>query len=64
MLEDVEEEWPHRPLDELYAIVYLDALVVKVKTDRSVLKESTKDSAIALSVASPTKPTKPGRRGG
>ena len=39
VLDDVAE-WRHRPPDELYAIVYLDALVVKVKTDRSVAKRS------------------------
>jgi putative transposase len=37
VLDDVAE-WRHRPLEEVYAIVYLDALVVKVKTDRSVSK--------------------------
>lgn len=39
VLEDVEE-WRHRPLEEIYAIVYLDALVVKVRSDRSVTKRS------------------------
>ena len=39
VLEDVAE-WRHRPLEEIYAIVYLDALVVKVRTDRSVSKRS------------------------
>ena len=39
VLDDVSE-WRHRPLEEVYAIVYLDALVVKVKTDRSVAKRS------------------------
>lgn len=39
VLDDVAE-WRQRPLDEVYAIVYLDALVVKVKTDRSVSKRS------------------------
>lgn len=39
VLDDVAE-WRHRPLDELYAIVYLDALVVKVRTDRSVENRS------------------------
>jgi transposase-like protein len=37
VLADVTE-WRHRPLEEVYAIVYLDALVVKVRTDRSVQK--------------------------
>jgi len=39
VLEDVAE-WRHRPLEEVYAIVYLDALVVKVSTDRSVSRRS------------------------
>ncbi len=30
------QEWRSRPLDEIYAIVYLDALSVKVREDRSV----------------------------
>jgi putative transposase len=37
VLEDVKE-WRHRPLDSVYPIVYLDALVVKVRQDRSVRK--------------------------
>jgi putative transposase len=32
------KEWRHRPLDSVYPIVYLDALVVKVRQDRSVRK--------------------------
>lgn len=39
VLEEVEE-WRCRPLEELYAIVYLDALVVKVRIDRSVANRS------------------------
>ena len=39
VLDDVAD-WRHRPLEEIYAIVYLDALVVKVRTDRSVSKRS------------------------
>ncbi|CAN5472938.1 IS256 family transposase [soil metagenome] len=35
VLEDVAE-WRSRPLDRVYPIVYLDALMVKVKEDRSV----------------------------
>src|SRR4051812_1207871 len=35
VLADVQA-WCSRPLDEIYAIVYLDALVVKVREDRSV----------------------------
>jgi putative transposase len=35
VLEDVET-WRHRPLEAVYPIVYLDALVVKVREDRSV----------------------------
>jgi putative transposase len=39
VIDDVAE-WRHRPLEEVYAIVYLDALVVKVRSDRSVSKRS------------------------
>ena len=35
MLSDVQA-WRTRPLEEIYAIVYLDALMVKVREDRSV----------------------------
>jgi len=35
VLADVEA-WRHRPLEAVYPIVYLDALVVKVREDRSV----------------------------
>ena len=35
VLDDVAE-WRSRPLDEVYPVLYLDALVVKVKEDRSV----------------------------
>lgn len=35
VLADVQA-WRSRPLDEIYAIVYLDALMVKVREDRSV----------------------------
>ena len=35
VLEDVQA-WRSRPLDEIYPIVYFDALVVKVREDRSV----------------------------
>jgi transposase-like protein len=37
VLEDVKE-WRHRPLESVYPILYLDALVVKVRQDRSVCK--------------------------
>jgi putative transposase len=37
VLEDVKE-WRHRPLESVYPILYLDALVVKVRQDRSVRK--------------------------
>ncbi len=33
-------EWQHRPLDEIYPIIYLDALVVKVREDRRVTNKS------------------------
>ena len=29
-------EWQQRPLDEMYPIMYLDAIVVKVRTDGHV----------------------------
>ena len=35
---EVVKEWRHRPLESVYPIVYLDALVVKVRQDRSVQK--------------------------
>src|SRR5579875_2200375 len=37
VIEDVKE-WRHRPLESVYPILYLDALVVKVRQDRSVQK--------------------------
>jgi putative transposase len=37
VMEDVKE-WRHRPLESVYPILYLDALVVKVRQDRSVGK--------------------------
>lgn len=37
VLADVKE-WRNRPLESLYPILYLDALVVKVRQDRSVTK--------------------------
>ena len=40
MLEDVEA-WRTRPLDEVYPIVYFDAMVVKVREDRSVRNLAT-----------------------
>ena len=39
VLADVEE-WRHRRLDEVYPVVYLDGLVVKVKTDGLVQKRT------------------------
>jgi len=35
VLEDVAA-WRSRPLESIYAVVYLDALMVKVREDRSV----------------------------
>ena len=32
--------WKNRPLESLYPIVYMDALVVKVKEDKSVIKKA------------------------
>jgi transposase-like protein len=37
VIEDVKE-WRHRPLESVYPILYPDALVVKVRQDRSVQK--------------------------
>jgi transposase-like protein len=39
VLEDVQA-WRTRPLEEVYPIVYLDAMVVKVREDRSVTNRS------------------------
>ncbi len=39
ILEDVKV-WQNRPLDEVYAIVYLDALRVNIRQDRRVIKKS------------------------
>ncbi|MWP46311.1 hypothetical protein GQ589_02505 [Gilliamella sp. Pas-s27] len=33
-------EWQNRPLENLYPIVYLDCLVVKVKQDGSIISKS------------------------
>ena len=33
-------EWQSRPLDEVYPIVYLDCLVVKIRQDRRVINKS------------------------
>lgn len=34
---DELKEWQHRPLDEIYPILYIDALVVKVRTSGTVI---------------------------
>ena len=34
------KEWQNRPLDDVYAIVYLDATVVKVRSEGRVIKKS------------------------
>ena len=39
VLEDFKA-WQSRPLDEVYAIVYLDALRVNIRQDRRILKKS------------------------
>lgn len=39
VMEEVEE-WQNRPLDEIYPIVYLDCLVVKVRQDKRVINKS------------------------
>lgn len=33
-------EWQNRPFENLYLIVYLDCLVVKVKQDGSIINKS------------------------
>ncbi len=33
-------EWQSRPLDEIYPIIYLDCLVVKIRQDRRVINKS------------------------
>jgi putative transposase len=35
---DEVKQWRHRPLDEMYPIVYMDAIVVRVRTDGVVTK--------------------------
>ncbi len=37
---DPVEQWQRRPLDEIYPIVYLDGLVVKVRRDKRVIKKT------------------------
>lgn len=39
VLEQVRE-WQHRPLDEVYPIVYLDCLVLKIRQDKRVIKKA------------------------
>lgn len=39
VLEEVRE-WQARPLDEVYPIVYLDCLVLKIRQDKRVIKKS------------------------
>ncbi len=34
------DEWQHRPLDAVYPILYIDALVVKVRTNGTVVKRT------------------------
>ena len=34
---DELKEWQHRPLDAVYPIMYIDALVVKVRTNGTVI---------------------------
>lgn len=33
-------EWRNRPLDEIYPIVYLDGIVIKVRQDKQIIKKS------------------------
>lgn len=37
---DQVEQWQRRPLDEIYPIVYLDGLVVKIRRDKRVIKKT------------------------
>jgi len=37
---DQVKEWQARPLDEVYPIVYLDCLVLKIRQDKRVIKKS------------------------
>ena len=39
MIEDIHE-WQNRPLDNIYPIVYLDCIVVKVRQDKRVINKS------------------------
>jgi transposase-like protein len=41
-------EWRNRPLDEVYPIVYLDGIVIKVRQDKQIIKNTM--SIIALGV--------------
>lgn len=40
MLEQVQE-WQARPLDEVYPIVYLDCIILKIRQDKRVIKKAT-----------------------
>jgi len=33
-------EWQARPLDEVYSIIYLDCIVVKIKQDKRVINKA------------------------
>ncbi len=37
---DQVKQWQARPLDEVYPIVYLDCLVLKIRQDKRVIKKS------------------------
>lgn len=37
---DEVRSWQHRPLDEVYPILYLDAMVIKVKDGKSIINKS------------------------
>lgn len=39
VLEQVQE-WQSRPLDEIYPIVYLDCIVVKIRQDKRVINKA------------------------
>jgi transposase-like protein len=37
---DEVRSWQHRPLESIYAIIYFDALVVKVRQDKRIINKA------------------------
>ena len=37
---DEAKAWQHRPLDQIYPILYLDAMVIKVKEGKQIVNKS------------------------